>query len=428
MADNDKRKFDLPWGTLLPLMAVLAGVVAQYKPLVSERPSVASEKTTPVIAAQDVDARLWQDPIGVAQKEKSLLNQQAAGPAKEASAKLHDISALTALLDQNVKAFSKNAPVPVLLLAVMLDAGPYSEQAESRLRARHAVLEGLSESGFMPIDGEHIGFVTATWPPPEAKVPSLPVKEALLLPWEECEAIDDRERVYPRDTKRVVVVWLPAANFNFNPLRCLACLIDQLAPEDIRDKIRVRLIGPANSTGLQTMVKEACWDQLTPLKDEASVTMQRALDGVSIISTWATASDLTLLSRGVSDECAKKSVETILEEFITRDSGDGLHFVRTIAPDDWVLDKLIQELARRRIATIPQVNQDGHPISKPAHIVILSEWDTLYGRSLGTTFAAKASAQKANDISEHSEARRARIDVYHYLRGIDGRLPGDAIQ
>src|SRR6266481_5998031 len=243
MADNDKRKIDLPWGTLLPLMAVLAGVIATYKPLVSERPSVPSEKTAPVIAAQDVDARLWQDPIGVAQKQKSQVNQQGDRPAKEASAKLHDISALTALLDQDVKAFSNIvipliAPVPVRLLAVMLDAGPYSEQAESRLRTRHAVLEGLSESGFMPIDGEHIGFVTATWPPPEAKVPSLPVKDALLLPWEECEAIDDRERVFPRDTKRVVVVWLPAANFNFNPLRCLASLIDQLAPEDIRDKIR----------------------------------------------------------------------------------------------------------------------------------------------------------------------------------------------
>src|SRR6266498_5958871 len=71
MADDDKRKFDLPWGTLLPLLAVLAGVVAQYKPLVSERPSVPSEKAAPVIAEQDVDARLWQDPIGVAQKQKA---------------------------------------------------------------------------------------------------------------------------------------------------------------------------------------------------------------------------------------------------------------------------------------------------------------------------------------------------------------------
>jgi hypothetical protein len=192
------------------------------------------------------------------------------------------------------------------------------------------------------------------------------------------------------------------------------------------------------------MVKEACWDQLTPLEDGASVAMKRALDGVKIISPRATASDSTLVSRGVSDHCAEKSVETtsaslsptptptpksvktILEEFITRGDRGGLHFVRTIAPDDWVLNKLIEELARRRIAAVPQVDQNGRPISKPAHIVILSEWDTLYGRSLGTTFAAKASEQKANDISEHSEAGRARIDVYHYLRGIDGRLPGDS--
>jgi hypothetical protein len=438
MADNNKPKFDLPWGTLLPLLAVLAGVIATYKPLVSERPSVPSEKTAPVIAAQDVDARLWQDPIGVAQKQKSLLNQQPDSPAKAASANLHDITALTALLEQDVKKFSKTA-VPVLLLAVMLDAGPYSEQAESRLRARHAVLEGLSESGFMPKDGEHIGFVTATWPPPEANVASDPVKEALLLPWEECEAIDNPKSVFPQGIKRVVVVWLPAANFNVNPLRCLASLIDQLAPENIRDRIDVRLIGPANSTGLQTMVKEACW-----YKDETSVAMQRALDGMRIISPLATASDLMLRSRGVAHHCAEKSfettsaslsptptpiaksVETILEEFIPRDDRGGLHFVRTIAPDDWVLDKLIQELARRRIAAVPQVDPDGHWISKPAHIVVLSEWDTLYGQSLGTTFAAEASGQSVNDILEHPEKWPARIHAYHYLRGIDGRLPGDS--
>src|ERR1051326_4282451 len=216
MADNDKPKFDLPWGTLLPVAAVLAGIVVQYKPLVSERPSVPVEKTAPIIAAQDVDARLWQDPIGVAQKQKTLLDEQIEkGVAKKGVAESHSIAALSALLHQDASTF----PGDVLVLGVMLDAGPYSEQAESRLRARQAVLEGLSESGFMPIDGEHIGFVTDTWPPPEANVPSLPVKEALLLPWEECEAIDDRERVYPRETKRVVVVWLPAANFNVNPLQ-----------------------------------------------------------------------------------------------------------------------------------------------------------------------------------------------------------------
>src|SRR6266704_6814036 len=99
MADNDKRKIDIPWATVLPLLAVLAGVVAQYKPLVSERPSVASEKTAPVIAEQDVDARLWQDPIGVAQKQKSLLDEQKEkGTAKTGVSGSHDICALSDLL------------------------------------------------------------------------------------------------------------------------------------------------------------------------------------------------------------------------------------------------------------------------------------------------------------------------------------------
>jgi hypothetical protein len=293
MADNDKRKIDIPWGTLLPLMAVLAGVLVQYKPLVSERPSVPNEKTAPVIAEQDVDARLWQDPIGVAQKQKALLDEQIdKGVAKKGSAESHDTSALCNLLCERADTFQ--APGSVSLLAVMLDAGPYSEQAESRLRARQAVLEGLSESGFVPIDGEHIGFVTAAWPPPEANAPSPAIERALVLPWEECEAIGDSKRVFPAGARRVVVVWLPAANFNVNPLHCFAALINHLAPGNLRDKIDVTLIGPANSTGLQNMVREACWYPLT--QDQPSLALQNALDGVRIISPRATASDSTLLS------------------------------------------------------------------------------------------------------------------------------------
>jgi len=423
MADNDRRKFELPWGTLLPLMAVLAGVIAQYKPLVSERPSVPSEKTAPVIAAQDVDARLWQDPIGVAQTQKALLDEQIEkGVAKKGSAESHDICALTDLLSQRATTFHGR----VLLLAVMLDAGPYSEQAESRLRARQAVLEGLSESGFVPMDGEHIGFVTATWPPPEANVPSPPIERALLLPWEECEAMDDSKNVFPKGIKRVFVVWLPTVNFNVNPLRCFATLIDQLTAGEIRDQIDVKLIGPANSTGLQGMIHEAGWDPLWRVNSEASLAMQKALDGVSIVSPRATASDLELFSTAhVPMPSTDNPVETALEQSIAG-VPRGLRFVRTIAPDDWVLDKLIEELARREIYVTSQMTPDRRPIPpKLSHIVILSEWDTLYGRSLGATFAAKAPGHSANGIFEHPDKQPERIHAYHYLRGIDGRLPGE---
>ena len=169
-------------------------------------------------------------------------------------------------------------------------------------------------------------------------MPSASVPRALLLPWEECEAIEDPDKVCPADSKRVVVLWLPAVNFNVHPLRCFAALIDQLVPEHIRDRIDVRLIGPANSTGLQSMVREARWYPLRGLTDESSLAMQKALDGVSIISARATASDPALLAAADIDPSSKSnSVNTVLEKSINRGPRGGLRFVRTIAPDDIVL-------------------------------------------------------------------------------------------
>lgn len=414
MADEPTKKFDLPWGTLLPVLAALGGVISQFKPLVSTRPPVPSQKAVAVTAEQDVDARLWQDPIAVAQKQEALLDPEIrAGRVPENHPARHDIGSLAALLSKRAKQFPKRR---VLLLAVMLDAGPYSEQGESRLRARQALLEGLSESGFLPIDGEHIGFVATSWPPLDLKNASdgsPPVNRALLLPWEECEAIS-----YPKgsqDPQRIVVVWLPAVSFNPNPFHRFAALIDQLAG-GIRNEIDVKLIGPANSTGLQNMVREVqLWNP--EAKSALRPATQKSLDGVSIISPWATASDSALLHNAPTNE---KSVKELLQNAIPN-----LHFIRTIATDDTVLREVIAELERRRIPVLSQTTPNPRLLSKLAHVVILSEWDTPYGRSLSTTFAAQASGQSVNDIIENPKSRPPWIHPYHYLRGIDGQLPGD---
>ena len=433
MPEDQTRKFDVPWRTLLPLLAVLAGVLVQFKPLISPRPPVPSEKAVPVTAKQDVDARLWQDPISVAEKQKILLDADIkARLVPQDPSSLHDISTLHELLAKRVEIFHEN----VLLLGVMLDAGPYSEQGESRLRSRQAVLEGLSESGFVPVDGEHIGFVTATWPPRESGSDDFaPVDRALLLPWEECEAVDNPDQVFPKGTKRVFVVWLPAVSFNPDPLRRFAGLINELAG-DIRNDIGIRLIGPANSAGLQNMIREV------RASSGLSKTTQKALEGVSIISPRATVSDSALLSSPATaseetDPCRGKSVKECLEDSVPNQSNDPrrrLQFFRTIATDDTILRELIWELRRRRIAAVPQRNP---PISKAAHIVILSEWDTYYGRSLSKRFARLSSEPPATagesrirlasslvSTSGASDALR-RIRSYYYLRGIDGQLPGD---
>jgi hypothetical protein len=413
MAENDKPKFDLPWATLLPLAAVLAGIIAQYKPLVSSRPAVPSEKSVPVIAEQDVDARLWQDPIAVAQKQRSsLIADILAGRIPRSSAKNHDIGTLVKLLNERVGEVHKH----VLLLAVMLDAGPYSEQGELRLRAREAVLEGLNASGFVPRDGEHIGYVTTPWP--DVNAAESVQSNSLLLPWEECEAMDDPKRASPPGTESVFVLWLPAVDLNPFPLRRFAALIDILAPNDIRDRIDVKLIGPPDSTGLQNMIRE--------VRGELRPDTKKALDRVCIISPLATASDDTLLYQpsqpsGESDVpgCSQKnSVKDLLEK-----SCSGLHFWRTIATDDVVLPDLIKELELRQIS-FP--GKEDASVSKRDRVVILSEWDTPYGRSLSTTFAAAASHQSVTEIIDKPENWPSWILHYRYLRGIDGQLPGEA--
>jgi hypothetical protein len=59
-------------------------------------------------------------------------------------------------------------------------------------------------------------------------------------------------------------------------------------------------------------------------------------------------------------------------------------------------------------------------------VVVLTEWDSPYGRSLATTFAARASHQPYAALLDHPEITRPKwILPYQYLRGIDGRLPGE---
>jgi hypothetical protein len=392
MAEDQKAKFDVPWAALLALIAALAGIVAQRpKPLVSERPPPPGEKLIGVAAGQDIDARWWQDPLAVAQKQKVLLDSDlTSGRAPPNRAQRHGIDALVELLRLRATTIHGR----VLLLGVMLDAGSFSEHAESRLRARQAVLEGLGESGFVPIDAEHIGFVTMPSVAPDGKI----LEDTTLLAFEECRAGGDSKEDFPLGTERVFVLWLPSAKFN-PPLRSFATLI---APfKEISDKLDVKLIGPANSIDLAKMVGEA---RFVGLSDAT----QRALDGVSIISPVVTTSDSALVGSS-----APYSVQENIEGSVTRGPRGGLSFRRTISTDDVALDALINELKLRQV----YVPRD--------HVVILTEWDNPYQSRLVADFEAAVRREQKLTEPKNVERPTRRIISYRYLHGIDGRLPGD---
>ena len=94
---------------------------------------------------------------------------------------------------------------------MMLDSGPYIEQGESRLRARQAVLEGLSESGFVPKDSEHIGFVNWSQDTEE--------DNETLIPWEKCKVTDDPDRCLSARHARRVCPLAAVRQFCTAPIR-----------------------------------------------------------------------------------------------------------------------------------------------------------------------------------------------------------------
>jgi hypothetical protein len=438
MAENEKRTFDIPWATWLPLIAALAGVIAQLRPLTSARPAAPGEKAIEVRAVQDVDARLWQDPLAVAQKAKAQLDAEMLVKSVPAERTIrHQLDTLVGQVRKQAEGS------PILLLAVMIDSGPYPEQGESRLRARQAVLTGMNESGWLPVDSEHIGYVTVpSQPGTEMSFLKTTEDTAMLVPWEECKVGTRDPTVYPVGAEHAYVLWLPSSSFNPKPLDSFARLVAPFI--DPKGNVQIRLIGPANSTGLQCMLEEKKtweqWFQSPPVIPLAPITREDVLDRVCIISPLATAADEELLGANPTEP----SVAAAIEHSIFPRTG--LRFTRTIAADDVVMRALIQELTLHDVDVVPKLKSRIQKFrewfqsllpgnSKAAldakssdwvdgdRIVILSEWDSAYGRSLTSTFEREV-AKRAGSSGDEGKAR-TRIDSYTYMHGIDGRLPGD---
>jgi hypothetical protein len=139
--------------------------------------------------------------------------------------------------------------------------------------------------------------------------------------------------------------------------------------------------------------------------DQGDLTLS-ALQGVHMLSATPTASEEALFG-GPSDQQRSKN---LLETKVA-----GFKFDRLTTTDDEVSAALIRELALRDVKLTPC---EGNPNNGDAldNIVLISEWDTFYGRMLPETFIqtlARGSAGKSS----------SNILIRHYLRGVDGVLP-----
>jgi hypothetical protein len=407
MEKESKSGGGLPTNGLVAVALLIAGALfVREVPLEATRPPSGEPRVAQHFSLQDIDARLWQDPFGAV--ERGRAEERKAKPERDPATIDSSQRTPEKLAADIRRRIEQNHPVEIL--AVMLGGGPYADSVEARRRVRYAVLAGLGMSHLTPADNEHLGYYLPV-KDTQGEISSLPES----VPYEWFEPASGNGGAGPETRPQVLVMWLQAEAFSDDPLT----KVRELARPFDRPGVSWRVLGPWDSDGLKGMIAEVTH------KDNKDTS--RLFEGMSIrfYSQFATVPDDSLLPRLYDDPPL-----TLSDFFAQR----GVPLVRTIGDDGVLVDALIGELELRglhpaklekkergddadshepyrtdREACRPEVS--GQP-DAPSHIAIVTEWDSLYGRSLKREFKPTGDA-RGFCIEDH----------FTYVRGLDGLLP-----
>jgi hypothetical protein len=373
-------------------VVTLGGVLVYLNPLETSRPAERTGLHINFKHLQNVDARLWQDPLRTtAEHETKLQEQKNAGADVSAEDSLHCVNALREKLG------SPNSS-DYWVLAVMTPSGSYAEDSEARLRTRQAVLEGLGAENYVPDDGEHIGYFKIS----RDKIsPEDWSWRDIIVPFEWCNRSVAHHACAQEFPNHVCLLWLPEEEFREAPLSQLNWLLcDQTALGINTANKKTRIIGPPTSATLLAMMQEA-----------ATHDQWRGLPQVEMWCATATASDEVLLHEINGGE-AYQTIQEFFEQRTGSVKGSGSFVFNRCTPTDRdLIQTLVNELRTKRGL---RLNGDE---DTDDHVALISEWDTFYGRALPVTFEHVVS----------TKPHLKNILIYHYLRGIDGMLPGASV-
>ena len=429
MADDKRKDPFVALSTAIIVLAALGVTIFTKVPLKGLRP--AAELREP---AEEVRARLWQDPLAAVLEYLQSQPKGAATPEPDlcpliGTQSLHlQESVKKGMLPQTIAALGKRGTVTIL--GVMVFGGPYSEDSELRIRQRVAVLSALRRLNFVPEDAEHLNFLRIQT---SDKPSTGPMVLSKILPYEWLEKNSDQGQ------DKVLLLWLNDDSFQPQPLARLKCLIRYLESADPGQKLSFKVIGPAGSSNLFNMINE--------LKSSAVSSQFPA--GLVLYSPTATVSNTLLMGKPEAqeipsgkrqgNEMERQFGESIQDLFKSR----GIEFSRTIATDQQLAELLINELQNRQIDLLlkGKSQKEGHdhrgrdqhgPFDggHRDHLVLIAEWDTFYGRSLPEIFA-QVIRQEHNEGLNPGDAPFLPIESpvnwihrYSYLRGLDGAVPG----
>lgn len=371
-------------------------------------------------------ARLWQDPFSILPPHSKLTPTPQASP-------------LPAIIG-----VPPTDSQPLTILGVMVAPGERAELHERRRRRRYAVLSALSEAGFAPRDPDvlSVAHLSSSMC---SDIPGMQSCESMDVPYEWYD-LESTAKKFSNSPRTALVLWLNDSKFQDHPFQAISQIVRYiLHPLDrkARAATNMVLLGPARSGTLLTMVKQPMHDTAEQ-RAVAYLREQSNLRAFTILSPVATIADCDLLGQaGYKDTAcegtpkAEDAPETRLarafdELFsIQPNSPEAssinrtpLHFVRTIYSDRRLILALSHELSANRFIE-----------NRRDTALVLSEWDTHFGRALLREFKSQYATRKDMNSPEGPPSSqdaqpsdKKLVLAYPYLRGIDGFISGNEEQ
>lgn len=443
---------------LLALVTVVGGLWLVSQKLTSDRPVTPAGESKEFIGDQRIEARLWEDPF------RPLAGNSAGDPSDDASG-------LTVLAGQIHRRSSSRSTDPsgegrvkrVVLLPAMISGGQYSEDQESRIRSRFAIVSALGRAGYAPEDAEHVGNLKIPWPTQQqvAQAKQIPAEGSLGLTqlWDRAKiagakprflgiAIPDepahmtvryewyRPRVFSAgsgnddDRPAVLLLWLDDSFFEDDPLLRLPLLLEPLTDVHLlppgTPEPRVALIGPRRSSTLRSMLPSWQTDvqplTLLPNQELAGLA-KRVIARIEIFCATPSAMDEVLVKNPRTPDLTPRA--SIREKLLQAGFQSFHNFAAT---DAQMAREILRELSLRGV----DLKND------KKHVVLISEWDTFYARMLSLTYAAELSVwrksmpegppySRSDYIAAYVSGSGTEPKNFHslvYLRGLDGQTIG----
>jgi hypothetical protein len=440
MSDSQQQSPNLGSAGYVWLLLAAAGTyfVVHQPPLEGTRPPTAETFLHERPSLQDVDSRLWQDPFAAVAdklastsefKPENCANSEEKNDAKPEAKKddgnKNDVKKED--IKQHCASPLKDLNSPPVVLIASTSGAPYSEDHEYRRRLRYAILAGLSREGFVPRDPQHLGFF---WPrqaisPAAASPGETPLRLPEVVPLEWLEGANGP----------ALLLWFDEDVLGGSPLKqfdAFFCRALRLPESPGWDKAQVRVIGPELSTTLKKMAYENY--QRNSADDCGKIQPHFYVYS-------ATAYDATLIPKEPGSQVPQTSGSEAgfcpgghdsLSKFF-RDEKQVTLF-RTTASDAALACMMDAELNLRRphrvmnelfgwlpnaITTqLAEYELIDPPVRRD--VVLISEWDTLYGESLPKVMAKALRRETKPDKEGKKEDN---IHPYSYLRGLDGQMP-----